>query len=223
MGQSVLSDFQKIAIAVFSETTLAKKFYLAGGTALAEFYLRHRKSEDLDFFTEEELNSNELERFVNLIGKHVPLRKVEFQHGFGLYTYFFYPKNESIKHKIDFGQYPFSLIERPKRFGRLQVETLHDIAVDKAHTISVRPRLRDFVDLYFIFQEKNEWKLKNLLQKAFEKFGIKVDPLQLGENLFQVKNLEDMPIMLKRFDRHKMGEFFLTEARKLETGIWLGH
>lgn len=96
-----------------------------------------------------------------------------------------------------------------------------DIAVDKAHTISVRPRLRDFVDLYFILQANHEWKLKSLLQKAFEKFGIKVDPLQLGENLFQVKNFEDMPIMLKRFDRDRMGEFFLTEAKKLEKGIWL--
>lgn len=220
MGQSVLSDFQKKALAVFSETALAKKFYLAGGTALAEFYLHHRKSEDLDFFTEEELDIKELERLVNLIGKKVPLRKVEYQHGFGLYTYFFYPKNESVKHKIDFGQYPFSLIERPKRFGGLQVETLYDIAVDKIHTVSVRPRLRDFVDLYFIFQEKIDWNLKELLQKAFEKFGIKVDSLQLGENLFQVKKLEDMPVMLKNFNKQEMEDYFLTEAKKLEKGIW---
>jgi len=85
--------------------------------------------------------------------------------------------------------------------------------VDKTHTISVRPRLRD--------REKKEWNLKDLLQKAFEKFGIKVDPLQLGESLFQVKNLEDMPIMLKKFDRQTMENFFLTEARKLEKKIWL--
>jgi len=59
------------------------------------------------------------------------------------------------------------------------------------------------------------------LQKAFEKFGIKVDPLQLGENLFQVKSLEDMPIMLKSFSRQTMENFFLTEAGKLEKKIWL--
>ncbi|KKU37764.1 MAG: hypothetical protein UX52_C0018G0001, partial [Candidatus Amesbacteria bacterium GW2011_GWA1_46_35] len=61
----------------------------------------------------------------------------------------------------------------------------------------------------------------DLLQKAFEKFGIKVDPLQLGESLFQVNKLEDMPIMLKGFNRQTMENFFLTEARKLEKGIWL--
>ncbi|MBU1323180.1 nucleotidyl transferase AbiEii/AbiGii toxin family protein [Patescibacteria group bacterium] len=221
MGKSMLNDFQKEVLAIFCKTVLAKKFYLAGGTALSEFYFHHRKSEDLDFFTEEELDIRELERFVNLIGKKISLEKVEYQHGFGLYTYFFYPKSETIKHKIDFGQYPFPLIEKPKRLAGLQIEALYDIAVDKTHTISVRPRLRDFVDLYFIFQEKKEWNLKDLLQKAFEKFGIKVDPLQLGESLFQVKNLEDMPIMLKKFDRQTMENFFLTEARKLEKKIWL--
>jgi|SRR3989339_1112539 len=221
MAQSILNNFQKEALAVFGKTILAKKFYLAGGTALSEFYLHHRKSEDLDFFTEDELDIKELERFVNLIGKKIPLERVEFQHGFGLYAYFFYPKKETVKYKIDFGQYPFPLIEKPKRFADLQVEALYDIAVDKAHTISVRPRLRDFVDLYFIFQKEKGWNLKVLWQKAFEKFGIKVDPLQLGENLFQIKNLEDMPIMLKSFDKQTMENFFLAEARKLEKGIWL--
>src|SRR3989339_961140 len=221
MGKSVLNNFQKEVLAIFCKTVLAKKFYLAGGTALSEFYLHHRKSEDLDFFTEEELDIKELERFINLVGKKIALEKVEYQHGFGLYTYFFYPKGETVKHKVDFGQYPFPLIEKPKRLAGLQIEALYDIAVDKAHTISVHPRLRDFVDLYFIFQEKKEWNLKDLLQKAFEKFGIKVDPLQLGESLFQVNKLEDMPVMLKSFNRQTMENFFLTEARKLEKGIWL--
>ena len=178
MGNSILDDFQKESLAVFCKTTLAKKFYLAGGTALSEFYFRHRESEDLDFFTEEELDIKELERFVNLIGKKIPLEKVEYQHGFGLYTYFFYPKNENIKHKIDFGQYPFSLIEKPKQIAGLRVETLYDIAVDKAHTISVRPRLRDFIDLYFIFQQKKEWNLKDLLKRAFA--SIEIISLSLG-------------------------------------------
>lgn len=220
MGKSILNDFQKEVLAIFSKTVLAKKFYLAGGTALSEFYFHHRKSEDLDFFTEEELDIKELERFVNLIGKTISLEKVEYQHGFGLYTYFFYPKGDKAKHKIDFGQYPFPLIEKPKRFAGLQVEALYDIAVDKTHTISVRPRLRDFVDLYFIFRVKKEWSLKDLLQKAFEKFGIKVDPLQLGENLFQVKKLADMPIMIKKLDRKTMETFFLNEAKSLGNGIW---
>jgi len=36
------------------ESEITKRFYLTGGTALAEFYLKHRLSEDIDLFTEEE-------------------------------------------------------------------------------------------------------------------------------------------------------------------------
>ena len=111
----------------------------------------------MDFFTEEELDIPELERFVQLVSKIIPLEKVKYQKGFGIYTYFFYPKGESEKYKVYFGQYPFPIIEKPKLINGIQVETLYDIAVDKALTISVRPRLRDFIDLYFILQLKEEW------------------------------------------------------------------
>ena len=35
------------------ESEITKRFYLTGGTALSEFYLKHRLSEDIDLFTEE--------------------------------------------------------------------------------------------------------------------------------------------------------------------------
>lgn len=220
MGLTILNNFQKKILSQFKKTPLAKKYYLAGGTALAEFYLKHRRSEDLDFFTEEELDFSELERFINFVSKNIPQEKVEYQKGFGLFTYFFYPKGEKVKYKVDFGQYPFPTIEKPKLIEGILIETLYDTAVDKAHTISVRPRLRDFIDLYFILQIKKEWSLKDLLKRAFEKFGIRVDLLQLGENLFQVTKLADMPIMLKKLDRGAMETFFLNEVRNLDKGIW---
>ena len=218
--KTILSDFQKTTISLLKKTPLAKTFYLAGGTALSEFYLRHRKSEDLDFFTQEELSLPSLKKFVGSIESRVPLDKVEYQHGFGLYTFFFYPKGEVAKYKIDFGQYPFGTIEELRNIDELLVESLYDIAVDKAHTVSIRPRLRDFIDLYFILQKKKNWSFQELTQKGQEKFEIIVDPLQLGENLMQVSNLQDMPIMIKEVDMKKVQHFFLKEAKKLEKKIF---
>jgi hypothetical protein len=217
--KTVLSDFQQKALFLFKKTPLAAKFYLAGGTALAEFYLHHRKSEDLDFFTQEELPLPSLKKFASGIESLVPLDKIEYQHGFGLYTFFFYPKGEVAKYKIDFGQYPFGTIEPLKKINGLLVETLYDIAVDKAHTISIRPRLRDFIDLYFILREKRDWDFRDLVQKGQEKFEIVVDPLQFGENLLQVSELSDMPIMLKEVDMRSVRKFFLAEAKKLQREI----
>ena len=218
--KTVLSDFQQKVLLHFKKTVLVKQFYLAGGTALAEFYLHHRKSEDLDFFTQEELSLPSLKKFASSIKSLSPLDKIEYQSGFGLYSFFFYPRGEVAKYKIDFGQYPFGTIEPLKKINGLRVEALYDIAVDKAHTISVRPRLRDFIDLYFILQDNRHWGFRELVQRGQEKFEIVVDPLQLGENLLQVGQLADLPIMLKEVNLRDVRRFFLLEAKKLRKEIF---
>lgn len=220
MGVSILSAFQKKALGLFKTSGFAKTFYLAGGTALAEFYLHHRKSEDLDFFTNEELDFESMKRFASSIKKLVPLDRIEYQRGFGLFAFFFYPKAEVAVYKIDFGQYPFGTIEPTRNVGGIRVESLYDIAVDKAHTISVRPRLRDFVDLFFILQSRKDWTFAELVKRGQEKFEIAVDPFQLGENLLAVQTLPDMPIMLADVDMKKVQTYFLNEAKALKTRIF---
>ncbi|OGV96457.1 hypothetical protein A2W24_00635 [Microgenomates group bacterium RBG_16_45_19] len=217
---TILSRFQQQALAYFKKTSLVKHFYLAGGTALAEYYLHHRKSEDLDFFTQEELSIKILRDFSTQLQTLMPMDKVEYQHGFGLYSFFFSPKGEVAQYKIDFGQYPFGPIEPLRLIDKLHIESLYDIAVDKAHTISVRPRLRDFIDLYSILDREKTWKFEALIQKSQEKFEIVVDPFQLGENLLQVNQLIDMPIMLKPVNLKAVRTFFLFQAKQLQKRIF---
>lgn len=97
---------------------------------------------------------------------------------------------------------------------------MYDIAVNKTHTIAFRPRLRDFIDLYFILQKKKDWTFNDLLKKSFAKFEMKVDALQLGDNLLQVEILKDMPVMVKKVDMNKIKAFFLAEAKKLDKEIF---
>lgn len=219
MGKTILTPFQQKVLAEFKKTSLAQKFYLSGGTALAEFYLKHRRSEDLDFFTQEELDLEELKKFINLITQKSRFKKVEFQHGFGLYTFFLTKSRKELVNKIDFGQYPFGPIEKLKNFRGILVETLYDIGVNKAQTIAFRPRLRDFIDLYFILQKKPEWTFQDLLQKSFEKFEMRADSLQIGQNLLEARNLVDMPLMIKKINLEEVQKFFLKEARKLSKQI----
>ncbi len=49
----VLTAFQKKVLEFFSSLKDSKHFFLTGGMALAEFYLGHRKSFDLDIHTSE--------------------------------------------------------------------------------------------------------------------------------------------------------------------------
>jgi len=218
MAKTILNQFQIKLLADFKRSSLSKKFYLSGGTALSEFYLHHRLSEDLDFFTQEELNLDELKKFINSISKKNPTNKIEYQRGYGLYTFFLTMKTGE-RHKIDFGQYPFGPIEPLKNFDGLQVESLFDIAVNKAQTIAFRPRLRDFIDLYLILQQESDWFFQDLLEKSFEKFEMRADALQVGQNLLEVKKQIDMPVIIKEVDMNKVIMFFLNEAKKLKSKI----
>lgn len=64
MEQTTLDKNQRFFLKLFSETSLAKQFYLTGGTALAEFYFHHRKSADLDFFSKSEVDPQEIRTFL---------------------------------------------------------------------------------------------------------------------------------------------------------------
>lgn len=46
---------KKVLDLISKEDYLVRRFYFTGGTPLAVFYLFHRISKDLDFFSEEEI------------------------------------------------------------------------------------------------------------------------------------------------------------------------
>lgn len=57
MAKSILTPGQKSILSALSEDKLFSiNFCLTGGTALSEYYLHHRLSEDLDFFSENEVD-----------------------------------------------------------------------------------------------------------------------------------------------------------------------
>ena len=47
----IINKVQKAILNLFGQVSESDSFYFTGGTALAEFYLNHRRSNDLDFFT----------------------------------------------------------------------------------------------------------------------------------------------------------------------------
>ena len=69
--ETILSENQQIILKLISSNSYIKdNFYLGGGTALADFYLKHRFSEDLDFFSEKiEVESRGVFSFLKTIQK----------------------------------------------------------------------------------------------------------------------------------------------------------
>jgi len=215
----ILTKEQKFFLDLVSqEKYLCKKFYFTGGTPLCAFYLHHRISEDIDLFSEKEINLLPIKAFIGKIQKKLKLKKVDYRQFLGLYTFQLFFSNKEIL-KIDFNYYPFPRIEKGIKYKNIEVDSVYDIAVNKVHTIFMKPRARDFIDIYFIIKEKG-YNFDDLLMKAKAKFDWHIDPIQLGSRLLVAAEATDYPRMLKEIDHHQWKEFFIEEAKKLKKKIF---
>lgn len=217
--KTILSKNQQKFLELFNkEQSLFRKFYLTGGTALAEFYLQHRYSEDLDFFSEEEFSLLPLQAFIKKAEKGINAKKIEYQNFLGLHTFIFYLSDiENLK--VDFNFYPFPRIEKGLKFKNIIVDSDYDIAVNKVHTIAMQPRARDYIDIYFLVKEQG-YSLQDLLMKAKAKFDWHIDAVQLGSQLLQAQDTKDVPMMLKKINPQEWQDFFVKEAKRLEKEIF---
>ncbi|MBU1032214.1 nucleotidyl transferase AbiEii/AbiGii toxin family protein [Patescibacteria group bacterium] len=220
MGKTILTaEQQKLLSLLTKEKTFISRFYLTGGTALAEYYLHHRLSEDLDFFSEEEVELLPIQAFLKKNQVLLGFKKIQFNTAFNRSLFFvFFPRNYILK--VEFTYFPFKPLDKFKKANDISVDSLIDIAVNKVFTIYQNPRSRDFIDLYIILQ-KESWKIADLYKKARLKFDWHVDPIKLADQFIKVKRLLkiDYPKMLVPFNRKKMEEFFLAEAKKLKKEI----
>ncbi|MFH1967966.1 MAG: nucleotidyl transferase AbiEii/AbiGii toxin family protein [bacterium] len=219
IGKNILSENQKNILDIISrEKVICDIFYLTGGTALAEFYLKHRLSEDLDFFSEKEFEPQSISVFFEEIKNKANIKKVEYQQSFNR-NLFFLDMEDGDKVKMEFTYFPFERIEKKEKIGNLYIDSLLDIAVNKVFTIYQKPRSRDFIDLYFILKKDKSLSLDDLVKKAQIKFGNYLDPIQLGSQYIKTKELKDFPKMLTNIKEDVWQDFFIEEARKLSGKI----
>lgn len=218
--KSILTRHQRDALETIArEKYFTERYYLAGGTALAEFYLKHRLSEDLDFFCEkQEVNPLAIDRFFQSRAKILGVKKIETKRVLGLHSFFLQFRGDDVL-KVDFNYYPFTRIEKGARFHNLEIESVYDIAVDKVHTIVLKPRARDFIDIYFIIREKR-YDLRELLMQAKAKFDWDITHLDLGARFLEASKMTDYPRMVKPINHREWQDFFVAEAKQLKKEIF---
>lgn len=220
MIKSIFTPFQKGIFKIISQNNfVTKNFYFSGGTALSEFYLKHRYSEDFDFFTAKKISYEKIKKFLESDIKKNKVQIVDYQMEEGADIFFLKKKNKEII-KIQFCYYPFKIIKNPVEVGLLKVDSLLDITVNKLDTIITRGLARDFVDFYFIQKEKN-YSLKYLLNCIRKKFFWPVDPLFFASSLIKVKEVSDYPKMIRSYSKEKMIKYFLDLAKGQKKNIFI--
>lgn len=219
MEQSILTkeqnDFLKCLI---GEEYLREHFYLTGGTALAEYYLHHRLSEDLDFFSADTpLPFNTIDAFVRTYAKNTGA-ETEMSAIHDRRRFFLRWGSDSIL-KIEFVSYQFPSLNPHEVFDGLNVDTFDDIAANKIMAMTQRCEAKDFVDIYFMMTEKG-YTIYDLLELARKKFSYHFEPIWVGSELAKARRLPHLPRMIKKLDMAVLKKFFEVESLRLEPTIF---
>lgn len=211
MGKIDFSQFQKIIFDEFAQNNvLRKKFYFTGGTALSVFYLNHRVSQDLDFFSEKNFDNEPVISFIrNLSLKHglkERFTQIEQARIFRLL------KEKLEVAKIDFVHYPFKRLKESVIRAGVEIDSLTDIAVNKLISINQRTDVKDFVDLYFLRDRFIVW---DLMVGVKTKFGFELDPILLASDFLKVEEFDFLPKMLLPLKISDLQAHFKKEAKDL--------
>lgn len=219
MERTVLTPEQKIALELFAASDAVRPlFYLTGGTALAAFYLHHRYSDDLDFFTEaQDFPQLIVEAFAGEIKKSISADTIEYRRLYDRRIFFFKTHGDELK--VEFTYYPFMRLETSPDIGGVAVDSLNDIAANKLMALIDRVEPKDFVDLYFLMKDNGmKWNtLAGLVQK---KFQFTLEPLTLGSEFAKVSAISHLPRMIKTLTLEELKLFFTDRARELKSEIF---
>ncbi len=209
MFEQVLPGNTKAILALLEKSEIIKKAYLAGGTALA-LQVGHRISYDLDFFTQQEFDEQLLLPHIEKISKF-ELEQIAWRTILG--------KFDGVRFSIFYYEYP--ILYQPKKFGKINILDIPDIAAMKIAAISSRGTKRDFIDLFFIC--KGNISLKEAVLLYEEKYkNLDTTAIHIMKSLIFFDDAEDqeMPKMLKELQWQRVKIFFETEVRKLEKSFF---
>lgn len=217
-NNQILTDKQTLFLKKIGQNDFFKdNYYLTGGTALSAFYLRHRYSEDLDFFSEKDIDMLQINSFIKTIKNELGISKIDFQQSYNRNLYFLqYNDGEILKTEFTF--YPFTQIEKPRIEYGVKIDSLLDIGVNKLFTIYQRSQIKDYIDLYFISKNQN-LAVSDLIKKARIKFDFNIDPMQLGTQFIKIRELKDLPNMIEKTELDDIYNFFTEEAKNLRPEV----
>lgn len=217
MVKVILSRTQKHILGILAkDTSFTKNYYLSGGTALSEYYLHHRLSEDLDFFNENEVDKIWLNSLTKKISQTIKATSQDIQESFNRNLVFFTIRNKIIK--TEFTYYPFTQIKKPKTISGIKVDSEIDIAVNKFFTIYQKPTARHFIDLYLLLESK-KYTWEQIEKLARIKFDTVIDPIQLGSQLIKAETVLDLPKMVITLPEKLWRNYFLTVAKELKSKL----
>lgn len=220
----ILTDLQKKILKHFSSLPDSEVFFLTGGTALSAFFLQHRMSNDLDFFTPiEEI----ILPFSLTLEASLKTENFNVERRIGLHSFVeLSVSGRSDSTMIHLGQdskFRFELPSPSEEFPGLTIDSLIDIATNKLLALFGRAVLRDFIDIYFLVSDR--FSKNELMEKAKQK-----DPgfelYWLGVAMERIDDFSDdasdMHLLIRRCAVAELKEFYGVWRKEIASSITTG-
>jgi hypothetical protein len=207
--QTVTPRMRQI-ISAFSQTDIGKRFYLAGGTALA-LQLGHRRSADLDYFSPTEDIPSIKEPLQQSLGGFAPIMA---DSAWGNLVFV----ADGIR--TGFYGYGYDLVEPMIDIEGIRLASVADIALMKLDALLARAGRKDFYDLYAICQRR---PLRDLLRLSPQKYPrVRDFETQVVKRLvyFERAEQDEPPDMLEPLDWETVKAFFRQQAADIGSD-WL--
>ena len=206
---AILTDPQEQLLASFARSALSAAFVLSGGTALSAFHLRHRLSDDLDFFSFGEVDGFAVRGFLRSL---TFVRQYAEQHIFDRNIFLLdLALGETLK--VEFTRYPFPSLDPPIEVDALRVDSLRDIAANKVAAFCDRRDAKDAIDVYALLTR--DGSLKSMILDAQRKFGIAGLQNTLEARLLAVDKITAWPVVTFPFAPTDLVRRFRAEAEAL--------
>lgn len=207
MFEHAISDRLFLLIQRLSKIAeIADTFYMAGGTALA-LYLGHRQSNDLDFFSEKDFNTEKYAQIVLKLGGTIIEEETGTLHAVIDNT------------KVSFIHYPYRLIKPLKQELGIRLASIEDIACMKVIAILQRGEKKDFFDIYEILKRFSPLMIKEMI---LEKYGDKkINCYHVLKSFFYFDEADKTldPVSLNDTSWDDVKEYFLKNEATLTEGL----
>jgi predicted nucleotidyltransferase component of viral defense system len=172
---------------------------LVGGTSLA-LQFGHRLSIDLDFFSENMVEQEEI--LINI----KPLGKVDIVSK-SKYISCFYIDDI----KVDFVSLPYKWIDEPVLEDSIRLASIKDIAAMKLAAITNRGSKKDFIDLALLI---NHLGLRQMMNLYHDKYPDGMEMMVLRSLVyFDDADIQSDPVMLVPYDWKRVKKLILDEAK----------
>ncbi len=201
--KAILPDTLR-ALQLISKVPVISNAYLAGGSALA-LWLGHRISVDLDFFTQEEFDADELSTELLQYNAFHQDRKA-WRTVMGKVG----------KTKFSLFYYKYRLLEEPTNLSGIRIASKKDIAAMKINALEDRGTRRDFIDVFFLAKEFSIEKMLSFYDQKYKVLKDHLYSIVRALNYFEDAEREAAtPKMLVDVSWDEVKKFFREESLRL--------